>query len=526
MVTAADLNKAFLQLPKRAEANEPSKLVDTFVDTGNLLTLLSSVDHQVIYGRRGTGKTHALVYLTEKSRKQGDVAIYIDMRTIGSSGNIYGDPSLPLSERGTRLLADALTAVHETLLRNTVERSDLDLARLGPVLDRLADQCTAVEIKGTVDREQSFGTSSEKRRTSEGALSLGKDPSLKMSRAELDAATTTADLKVTERGALRHRIHFGALGKVLGDLIDQLDGKRLWIVLDEWSSIPLDLQPYLADLIRRSFFPVRGITVKIGAIEQRSRFKLPTEAGDYVGIELGADASADINLDDFMVFGNDATRAHGFFLELLFRHARAVLTGTVLGEFETAAQLRQIAFTQRNAFDEFVRAAEGVPRDAINIIALAALKAGTNPLSVHMIRDAAKNWYQRDKENAVGAHTPAHRLLNWIIDEVIGHRRARAFLLRSDVSHNLIDTLFDARVLHVLKRTVSAKDQPGVRFKVYALDFGCYVDLITTAKAPQALLRIEVDGSEELIAEVPPDDYRSIRGAVLDLEQFEKSLQR
>jgi hypothetical protein len=112
--------------------------------------------------------------------------------------------------------------------------------------------------------------------------------------------------------------------------------------------------------------------------------------------------------------------------------------------------------------------------------------------------------------------------LHWIIDTVIGERRARAFLLRSGAADELIEALYDARVLHVLKRSVSTHDQPGVRFDVYKLDYGCYVDLIATAKAPQGLLPRDDDeaGGSAQYLDVPPDDYRSIRRAILSIEKF------
>jgi hypothetical protein len=46
------------------------------------------------------------------------------------------------------------------------------------------------------------------------------------------------------------------------------------------------IQPYLADLLRRSLFPLSSCTVKIAAIEQGSKFMLPMEQRDYLGIEL------------------------------------------------------------------------------------------------------------------------------------------------------------------------------------------------------------------------------------------------
>jgi hypothetical protein len=296
-------------------------------------------------------------------------------------------------------------------------------------------------------------------------------------------------------------------------------------LLDEWSSIPIELQPYLADLLRRAVFPIGDITVKIAAIEHRSHFQLRGPNRDYIGIELGADASADLNLDDFMVFDNDAERAKNFFRELLFRHVRSVMPdGTAPS---TAKQLLQLAFTQHNSFDEFVRAAEGVPRDAINIIALAAQRAADQPLSIDHIRAAAATWYKRDKGAAVSANQRADMLLHWIVEEVIGNRKARAFLLRSDTAHvliRLIEDLFDARVLHVLKKSISGRDQPGVRYNVYKLDYGCYVDLMTTVKAPLGLLLGATDNGDLIYVDVPPDDYRSIRRAILELEAFEARL--
>lgn len=301
----------------------------------------------------------------------------------------------------------------------------------------------------------------------------------------------------------------------------------MWILLDEWSSVPTELQPYLADFLRRCILPVPGVTVKIAAIEQRTQFQVRLSDNSYIGIELGADIAADINLDDFMVFDNDAARARGFFQELIFRHYQSTdEEERLIDSPTTSEQLVREGFTQSAVFDEFVRASEGVPRDGINLLALAAQRSMDNRITMNDIRIAAKNWYQRDKEASVRSNTVASDLLHWIIDEVIGHRRARGFLLHSSQRHQLIDYLFDARVLHILKRNISARDQPGVRYDAYKLDYGCYVDLANTTKAPQMLLFDPADEETFLssdIVEVPLDDYRSIRRAILTIEEFEQA---
>jgi hypothetical protein len=42
-----------------------------------------------------------------------------------------------------------------------------------------------------------------------------------------------------------------------------------------------------------------------------------------IGIELGADVSANVDLDEFMVFEQNEDRARSFFLGLLFKHITA-----------------------------------------------------------------------------------------------------------------------------------------------------------------------------------------------------------
>lgn len=477
------INLAFMKMQRRAEMNDRAKLVSTFVDSGSLFTLLSSQDHQVIYGRRGTGKTHAFIYLAETVTKEGDIPIYIDMRNIGSSGGIYNDLSLPLRERATRLLLDTISTFCDAIYEFVLENEELlENASLERYIDELANNVSSVSVveshRGNQSIQHPFNT--------------------------------------------QHSVRFGSVGQLLRNLVRSISPKRIWVLLDEWSSIPLDLQPYLGDFIRRSMFPVNGIIVKVAAIEQRTRFQLPFVEGNYIGIEVGADIAADINLDDFMVFENDAEQANIFFKELIYKHYQAIDSAELSNILRSSDELVREAFTQTNVFTEFVRASEGVPRDSINIIMLAAKKATDKKISMNDVRVAASQWYNRDKETAVESNPEASELLHWIIDEVIGNRKARAFLLKKDTKSELIDRLFDSRVLHVLKRSISSNEEPGIRYNVYKLDYGCYVDLINTQKAPLGLLPTEESQDDQPYIEVPPDDYRAIRRAILDLDKFEE----
>jgi hypothetical protein len=84
----------------------------------------------------------------------------------------------------------------------------------------------------------------------------------------------------------------------------------------------------------------------------------------------------------------------------------------------------------------------------------------------------------------------------------------------------LIDFLYDSRVLHLIKQSVAGQDTPGIRYNVFSIDYGCYVDLINTNKAPKGLFEAETEDGVEFI-QVPINDYRAIRRAILDLDDFE-----
>lgn len=311
-------------------------------------------------------------------------------------------------------------------------------------------------------------------------------------------------------------IAFSGITPTLNKLLDTIKTNRVWILLDEWSAIPFDLQPLLADMIRRTLYTSNKLSVKIGAIEIRSNFIIKYDHGTYVGIELGADCQADINLDDFMVFDNNSKKSEDFFAELLFKHVISI--DPSLNLKDKMSFIRQ-CFTQNQAFSELVRSAEGVPRDAINIIMIAVQNMPNDKISVSSIRKAAKQWYDSDKSAAL---SPVLRqLLNWIVEKVIKDKKARGFILNQKYYNNQdqIRELVDCRVLHLIKRGYSAQDLPGERFDVYFIDYGCYVELMTTKSAPN-------DNLEEVFdtVSVPFDDYRSLRRAILDPSEFEASI--
>lgn len=526
MAIPSALNAALSKIPKRAESRGETELRDTFEDSG-IASALDGVDHQVLYGRRGTGKTHALRYLTATKVGEGDVGIYVDLRTVGSAEGIFDGEQIGPVERTGRILVDLLNQVHDEILR--VALDDNELVGDPLFVTRLDDLLTAIgsiRVDGPV--EQTTDVETGRSRKDSGAISLDVvKPSATLTAGGEDTSSEKERAVVTRRGNERVSLNFSDVARALRLLAESLSARRVWLILDEWTSVPWEVQPYLGAFIVRCVLPVQAISVKIAAIQQQTNFRKKLPNGQSIGIELGADMSANLSLDDFMVFEQEEAQARSFFRGLLFKHLTAGAEDhkQVPGLLKESDLVR-LGFSDSRAFDELVRAAEGVPRDAINIVAKAAWRASDRRISTSDVRRAARQWFQDDKEGALRGEPEAQKLLNWVIDKVIRDKKARGFLVnQKDQGAAPLSALFDARVLHLVRRGYSAQDEPGERYDVYVIDYGAYVDLINTQSAPKGMLPIFGDEDDEgQWVEVPTQDLRALRRAVLNFEEFAASL--
>jgi hypothetical protein len=528
-VETKDLLRALQDIEKRAErVYDDAQVLQTYVDAGGLVNALMTRDNGVVYGRRGTGKTHALKYLAETRRSRGDFVLYIDMeQDLGSTEGLYGDGNLPVAERATRLLVDVLAKIHDAMMEDGFEGRG-DLATLEAILDHFGEVVVADEAETQRSSEASENTSAG------AATSVNIGPTgLPTASASLTGASSSARKhagSITTKGPIRTRVHFGAITDLMKKAVLVHPADRFWLLFDEWSGLPLELQPYLAEMLRRLFFGLPKVTTRIAAIPHRTSWRIMREdGGGYLGVEVGAELFPLLDLDEFVVFpartsDEQTAKSTAFFKDLLHRHLNQILDEEGLGRIDSPDEAVRLLFTQVTALQELVRAAEGVPRDALNIVARAAVRAGDTRIATAHIRAAAAQVFTTTKSALLNGVPLAQKLLDVIIQDVISAKRARAFLLlQEETDHPLIQRLVDDRILHIIKRGYSHSDRPGIRYDVLQIDYGCYVQLLNTQSAPQSLFgdaKADEHAYESMYADVvvPEDDYRAIRRAVLDLD--------
>ena len=509
-------------MPRRADKWDEEVLVKTFVNIGPLIPTLLGVNNQILFGRRGTGKTHVLRFLKSIIEKEkNDCCIFIDIRQIGSTGSIYSDQSIPSHQRAARLFTDILQEVRNQIIRfvtKNEENKEKYLSTVTPVIDELVSQLNLKEIFGSVKQEQQVQSKTVDIDVSE--FTISRSPSYMVSSTQ-----GNSDMRyesTIKEGESIDYLDFSKVFQILKRTIAEMYPRKLWILIDEFAELSTDLQVLLSDMFRRVLCPLENCIFKIAAIEHRSEFKRQIDSRNYLGLELGADVYS-CNLDDFMVFSNNQAQALIFFRDLIYQHINSMLGDDE--KYDDSNSLINDIFTQEKVFEELVQAAEGVPRDAFNVLAKAVSNDYYNKVSINSIRRAAKNWYNEDKQNPIISYSGAMLLLNWIIENVINERHARAFLLRNDREYEMINFLYDSRILHIIKQNISSRDNPGMKFNAYSIDYGCYVDLINTKRFPLGLFQEELENGEIEYCQVPQEDYRSIRRAILDMDVFLSSRQ-
>ncbi len=535
----AEIRGAVRRIKPRADRESDAwRLTATFVDPG-ISEQLDNPNNQIIFGRRGTGKTHMLRVLDDLlSSLPGNVVCYLDLRTLGSN-SIFEDVGRPLHLRATSLIKDVFEPIHAALLDRATDPTlaEVDFAPL----DDLADAITRSIL--TDESRQDEIVHDRATADSVSAGITGAPPFVNLSARSAESARLSS--RTARQGTPIDHMLFGQIARALSDSLSSTGVAHMYLLLDEWTAIPEDLQPYLAEFLKRSLFVLPNVTVKIAALEYRSVFSFPSGRNNLVGFELGADVSSSLELDDYFVYDRNTAQTEELFADVLFRHLSAEIergpgahrraiparVEVCNADVETrdylereyavvgGERLVELLFVSKRPYRELVRAGEGVVRDFMGIFATAfadAIRRNLRAIDLASVRDSARTWFGTDKEtNLDREHRDA---LAAISAEVIAKGRRRTFMFdRRNEPNETLRSLVDFRVLHLIQRNVLDPANATRRYNIYTLDYGLYVDLLERKYEMKAEFGPARAPSPDL---VPLDTRRYVRGVVLKPEQF------
>ena len=224
-VNAVDLLQ---QISKRAEDLTKKEQAESFVAIRRIDGALRNRDSRIIFGRRGTGKTHILSFVESQARSAGGLCCLLDMRTLGSNNSIYSNQNLSPQVRATTLIRDLLTAIHEKLLdAYTDPQSDLPKT-FQAGLEKLSGCVRTVVVDEVVEKRVIVAET----KTVSGSAAINAKANLTNSGMEflLSGTASSGDARekeVLSKGIPRLTVNMGETNRILNDLAEQ-SGCRIW----------------------------------------------------------------------------------------------------------------------------------------------------------------------------------------------------------------------------------------------------------------------------------------------------------
>lgn len=495
----------------RAEYNSEKNYLEYYAGLETLDKVISIKD-QIIYGRRGTGKTHLLKALQEKllADDQKYLPVYIDLRTfkptLESNNDLYY--ALIIFQE---IVVEVLKCVYVNLdylyQEYTVEQQKIIIdPQRRKILALLEKFNRSFDGKSfTKMGETGFRVNEVKKLATN--LKIAKIPELFGSK-EVNKEIESEDEKIKY-------ISFSDMSDAISQLLEAVDIDRIFCLLDEWSEIPETSQYILAEFLKRTFVP-KKVTLKIAAIPNRTQ--LISE--NRIGLEDGGDIFG-YPLDNRYIYELYPEITKAFFNELLYK--QLYLMDPQLYEFFYDNKEKRPVhnfiniFLANQALREILIASAGIPRDFLNIFISAYniffTKTNNRHLVVADIRNATVEWYGVDKKKTVDANSNAKLLLDKIINDILITKKRCHFLIPEKYEKvKELNDLIDLRVIHLRKRGISHKGNKGVVYNVYYLDYACY----TSTNLYHNKINTSLLNEIETI-----DDFREIRRVSLEDKFFE-----
>ena len=501
--------EAVATLADRAE--EITNPTATYVDTAFLATLQNK-RNQIIFGRRGTGKTHLLRRLQDEFYARFSelrmVPAYVDGATLEGSISPYSDPAAIALGLYVELLRRAVSELSlfidgqlrpgllDRILPNT-KRDQLGQVRdMANRLNRLLGQgkVRMLPMGEATSEFENLDEAVSRRRLAAGgnaAVTLSDPRSLgiKLEASVEKDLTKTATQLTTRKVAGETYLPFAEVTELIRRMLATLGDSILVILIDEWSALGDEqVQPLLAQLLRLT--ARSGICLKLACIPGRTKLFLPGAADERrnpIGLEIGDDITADVDLDSVVFVDNDIQQLAAFFMSLLQRHLGSAvpeISRASLEDFSVFVLQRRME--DSHVFAELCHASSAVPRDFINVFRQATImqqSSGSGQMTVANVRSAARNVYEGKRSNLAGTRSEELRLLDRIYRKVVIGQSSYFFLLEAPLADDpKIMELYTAKLIH--RTSATWLDPTSVKSYVYYMvDYGTSIELLRKAGA-------------------------------------------
>lgn len=422
-----------------------------YVDVSGHLERFRSKQHQIVFGRRGSGKSCLFVhFLNDENASNGILPIYIEGDELKRL--TYPDLLVRLLLRIFESMPSASKTWRKWLrIPNSVQRNIDDLRKV-------LSQAEEAQVRQTIGRSSERGSGIE------------KGPA-KVHGKSSDSQEKQSEFKEQKLDHLER--YLTDYKKSLSKALDDSRYESAFILLDDYYLIPRNRQPDVIDYLHRL---LRGTNfyLKIGTVRHRTSIIRNDE--QTIGVELHQDVE-EINLDRTL---EDLEATSEYLGEML----------TALSYTAGVDNPKETLFNP-DAFHALVLASGGVPRDFLNIFVEAISAANAEDQDrwltpTYIWKGASRLSYRTKlnnlKEEASSDSSPLEKVYQDIISFCLREKKKTAFLVSQEQAqklfsvHELILQLMDFKLIHVVEPDTSAASGRKGRFEAYTLDFSLFME--------------------------------------------------
>lgn len=426
-----------------------------YVDVSGNLSRIGAKQHQVVFGRRGSGKSCLLVHFHRVIAPERKIkTIYVDADEIKRLG--YPDILIRL----LLTITEQLPGRRRVWIQKLMRRPPTPLER------------QAAELRGLLDLAERADVTEEDKRGSERRAEASLSHGAARAGASRTGSTSTAKTSTFKQEKLDTlERHFQDYKTVISAAVGSSSNDFAAIIIDDFYLFHRSIQPDIIDYLHRL---VRGteLYLKVGTV--RYRTSLLRHDGQAIGVETTQDVE-EINLDRTF---EDVGSTEDFLRLMLDSMAQKV--GIASGR----------DFISDDGLLALTLASGGVPRDYLNtlvdgIVAARALgQARVTPRSVY--KGAGRLSYRTKltnlRDDAGHDSAAIEQVFGDLAIFCLSEERKTGFLISQaevtdhEVEHDAIQQLMDFKLIHVIESDTSAASGRSGRFEAYTLDFALFME--------------------------------------------------
>ena len=282
-------------------------------------------------------------------------------------------------------------------------------------------------------------------------------------------------------------LDYDEIRQTLEAIIDECGARAISVLVDEWSSIELKIQPLLAEMIRKTLCVSNRIFVKIVALKYFTRTSASVDPPQVIGFQPGVDIFPIADLDALQCFDFDEKSQQSikdFLTFVLYRHC-TVLDPEVKqkGVVEFERYVCDHVFENPEAYLEIVRAAEGNPRDFLSLLSACCSSASERAASVSQ-KDAvriASSHFTNSKAPNIQDDT-AEKLYRELFEKVVENKQKLFLLSAAKAGRDpRIQKLWHYRFIHLVVPMYTVITESGTpkEYSVFSMDYGKLLALKT-----------------------------------------------